>query len=227
MTDEALGAGAPAALDVKVLVRGPFALEAEFVAPPGFTVVFGPSGAGKSTLLAAIAGFVRPHRGRVALGSTVWFDHDRRVDLAPERRHVAVVFQSLALFPHLTAAQNVGYGAPRDLDRQARSALATRLLDRLRVAHVAARRPATFSGGEAQRVALARALATNPRAVLLDEPFTGLDAALRRDLVADVRGLLRELAVPVLLVTHAEDEGAAGDRFLRIAAGRVAGSGVV
>jgi molybdate transport system ATP-binding protein len=218
---------ASASLDVRVALRGAFALDAAFVAPPGFTVVSGPSGAGKSTLLAAIAGFVRPDEGRVALGPEPWFDRDRRVDLAPERRHVAMVFQSLALFPHLTAAENVAYGAPRALDRRARAELAAGLLDRLRVAHVARRRPSTFSGGEAQRVALARALAMKPRAVLLDEPFSALDVALRRELVADVRGLLRELAVPVLLVTHAADEGAPGDRYIALAGGRIVRSGVV
>jgi molybdate transport system ATP-binding protein len=225
--------GRPASLAVRISVRGAFALDAEFVAPPGFTVVSGPSGAGKSTLLAAIAGFVRPREGRIALGEDAWFnrgssdDSDGRVDLSPERRHVATVFQSLALFPHLTAAEIVAYGAPRELGRRGRAALAAGLLDRLRVGHVADRRPATFSGGESQRVALARALAMKPRAVLLDEPFSALDVALRRELVADVRGLLRELGVPVLLVTHAEDEGAPGDRFLTMAAGRIAGSGIV
>jgi molybdate transport system ATP-binding protein len=216
-----------AALDVRVSLAGALALEATFAAPPGFTIVTGPSGSGKSTLLATIAGFVRPSRGRVALGDATWFDSDRRLDLPPERRAVAVVFQSLALFPHLTAVENVAYGVARPSARAARRSLATTLLERLRVAHVAERLPVTFSGGEAQRVALARALATKPRVVLLDEPFSALDAALRQELAADVRDLLRDLAVPVLLVTHQPDEGAPGDRILTLDAGRVVRAGVL
>ena len=224
----------PAVLQVRLTIARAFSLEAAFEAPAGFTLVTGPSGAGKSTLLGAIAGFVRPARGRIALrhaadaADAVWFDSERHIDVAPQHRHVAIVFQSLALFPHLTAAENVAYGAPRALDRSARRALATKLLERLRVGHVADRRPATFSGGEAQRVALARALATAPRAVLLDEPFSALDAALRRELTADVRELLRGLGVPVLLVTHQPDEaGAPGDRFVTLDAGRIVGTGVL
>jgi molybdate transport system ATP-binding protein len=219
-----------AVLHVRFTIARAFSLEAAFEAPPGFTLVTGPSGAGKSTLLGAIAGFVRPTHGRIALGEAddaAWFDSERRVDVAPQHRHVAIVFQSLALFPHLTAAENVGYGASRALDRSARRALATKLLERLRVGHVADRRPATFSGGEAQRVALARALATAPRAVLLDEPFSALDAALRRDLTADVRELLRGLGVPVILVTHQPEEASApGDRFVTLDAGRIVSTGV-
>jgi molybdate transport system ATP-binding protein len=226
-------------LQVRLTIARAFSLEAAFEAPAGFTLVTGPSGSGKSTLLGAIAGFVRPTRGRIALthpahaahaahaADAAWFDSERRVDVAPQHRHVAIVFQSLALFPHLTAAENVAYGASRALDRSARRALATKLLERLRVGHVADRRPATFSGGEAQRVAMARALATAPRAVLLDEPFSALDAALRRDLTADVRELLRGLGVPVILVTHQPDEASApGDRFVTLDAGRVVSTGV-
>jgi molybdate transport system ATP-binding protein len=214
-------------LQVRLTIARAFSLEAAFEAPAGFTLVTGPSGSGKSTLLGALAGFVRPTRGRIALGDTAWFDSERRIDVAPQHRHVAIVFQSLALFPHLTAAENVAYGASRALERSARRALATKLLARLRVGHVADRRPATFSGGEAQRVALARALATAPRAVLLDEPFSALDAGLRRDLTADVRELLRGLGVPVILVTHQPDEASApGDRIVTLDAGRVVSTGV-
>ena len=94
--------------------------------------------------------------GRIALGDTPWFDAEARVDVAVHRRRVAYVFQSLALFPHMTGAQNVAYGVPRSLDDDARRARATELLGRLRVPHLADRRPSTYSGGEAQRVALAR-----------------------------------------------------------------------
>ena len=216
----------PHGLHVRVTLARAFPLDVAFEAPAGFTIVSGPSGSGKSTLLATIAGFVRPTRGRVALGDETWFDRERRIDVAPQDRRVAIVFQSLALFPHMTATQNITYGMARSLGRSARGTLAAGLLERLRVAHLAERRPATFSGGEAQRVALARALATRPRVVLLDEPFSALDAALRRDLSADVRELLRELNVPVLLVTHQPDEASApGDRFVLLDRGRVVRAG--
>jgi molybdate transport system ATP-binding protein len=202
--------------------HGTFSLEVAFEAPPGFTIVSGPSGAGKSTLLGAIAGFLRPRSGRIALGDETWFDSERRVNLAPERRGVAIVFQSLALFPHLTAAQNVAYGIPGSLDRASRRVLVEALLERFRVTHLAHRKPPTFSGGEAQRLALARALASNPRVLLLDEPFSALDAALRRDLAAEVRETLRELGIPVVFVTHQPDEARReGDRTVTLALGRI------
>jgi molybdate transport system ATP-binding protein len=212
----------------RALVRERFSLDVAFDAPPGFTLVFGPSGAGKSTILGAIAGFIRPTAGRVALGRETWFDGEGPVDVPPERRGVAVLFQSLALFPHMTAGQNVAYGMARSIDRTARGALAAALLERLRVPHLSARKPPTFSGGEAQRVALARALASKPRVVLLDEPFSALDPKLRHELTTDVRAILRELNVPVLLVTHQpSDVAAAGDRIVTLENGRVARIGSV
>jgi molybdate transport system ATP-binding protein len=202
--------------------RSGFFLDVAFEAPPGFTILFGPSGAGKSTILGAIAGFVRPASGRVGIGGEAWFDGERGIDVAPQRRSVAIVFQSLALFPHMTAAQNVAYGMARSIAPPARRAQADALLERLRVSHLATRKPPTFSGGEAQRVALARALATRPRVVLLDEPFSALDSELRRDLATDVRAILCELNVPVILVTHQPDEAAGlGDRRLRVDRGRI------
>jgi molybdate transport system ATP-binding protein len=202
--------------------REGFTLDVAFEAPAGFTILSGPSGSGKSTLLAAVAGLVRPTRGRIALGTETWFDAERSIDVPPQRRRVAMVFQSLALFPHLTAAQNVAYGMSRALDGPTRLARVASLLDRLRVGHVADRRPPTFSGGEAQRVAVARALATEPRAILLDEPFSALDADLRRALGDEVREILRELDIPVVFVTHQPDEARApGDRMVTLVRGRL------
>ncbi len=205
-----------------------FSLDVAFDAPPGFSLLFGPSGAGKSTILGAIAGFVRPTSGRIALGRKAWFDRELGIDVPPQERHVAIVFQSLALFPHMTAGQNVAYGMRRSIPRAERRTLAAALLERLRVPHLVGRKPPTFSGGEAQRVALARALATKPGVVLLDEPFSALDPELRRELVADVRAILRDLNVPVLLVSHQPNEiAAAGDRLVTIENGRVTRIGSV
>jgi molybdate transport system ATP-binding protein len=221
--------GAALRVDVRVARSGHgFVLEAAFEAPPGVTILFGPSGAGKSTLLAAIAGLVRPERGRVALGDDVWFDAEARVDRPVQARRVAFVFQSLALFPHLTAEANVAYGMDRRLPRAERGKRARAMLARVRVEALAERRPATYSGGEAQRVALARAFVIAPAIVLLDEPFSALDAELRADLAADVRALVGELGVPMLHVTHDRAEARSlGDRVVLLEGGRVRAVGSV
>ncbi len=212
-------------VDVTVERRGfHFAMAATFA--PGITCVLGPSGAGKSTLLGVIAGLVRPSRGRVALGAETWVDTAARVEVPIEQRHVAYLFQSLALFPHMDALANVAYAVPRDVPRPERLRRAQTLLARLGVAHLAWRRPRTFSGGEAQRVALARALAMRPRVILLDEPFSALDRPLKRQLIALVRALVHELAVPTIAVTHSLGEARAlADRVLRVDAGRVVADG--
>jgi molybdate transport system ATP-binding protein len=204
----------------------PFLLDVAFEAPSGITILFGPSGCGKSTTLAAIAGLVRPDSGRIALGEDVWFDSERGIDRPPHLRGVAFVFQSLALFPHLTAAQNVAYGMDRALTRTEKRSRAEALLARLSVGHLAGRWPATLSGGEAQRVALARAFAMSPRVALFDEPFSALDRPLRRDLIADVRSFAGELAIPLVHVTHEQSEARAlSNRIILLAAGRVVRSG--
>ena len=165
--------------------RGPgaerrLAIEVEFDVPPGVTVLFGPSGAGKSRTLACIAGLVRPDRGLIALGDAVWFDGERGAHLPIHERRVGFLFQSLALFPHMTGAENVAYGIGREVPRHERRAQALAMLRKMHVGELADRVPRTFSGGEAQRVALARAFAMRPRVVLLDEPFSALSRPARR-----------------------------------------------
>jgi molybdate transport system ATP-binding protein len=158
----------------------------------------------------------------------VWFDAASRVDRPVHQRKVAFVFQSLALFPHMTAVGNVIYGMDRETSDAEKHARAIALLGRLRVGHLVDRRPSTFSGGEAQRVALARAFAMKPRIVLLDEPFSALDRDLRNELVADVRAFVGELGVPMVHVTHHRGEARAlGDRALLIDKGRITKVGAV
>ena len=194
-------------------------LDAAFEVAPGISVLFGPSGSGKSTCLSVIAGLLRPERGRIALGDDVLTDTRQRLHVPPHRRRVGLVFQSLALFPHMTVIQNVAYGA-RDASR------ALGWLERVKVGHLADRRPATLSGGEAQRVGLARALASEPRVLLLDEPFSALDYELRRSLGSDLVELVQELEIPTLLVTHdREDAAALGERVILLSRGRIAGAG--
>ncbi len=199
-----------------------FELDVAFEVPPGITVLFGPSGSGKSSTLAAIAGLSKPAAGRVALGDTIWFDSDGRIDVAPESRNLSLVFQSLALFPHLTALANVEYGIARSVPAPERRRRALAMLERMRVGHVAERVPRTFSGGEAQRVALARAFARQPRIVLLDEAFSSLDRDLRYALGADVRTLVSDLGIPAIVVTHHRQEARTlGERAISLRDGRV------
>ncbi|HYQ30870.1 MAG TPA: ATP-binding cassette domain-containing protein [Polyangiaceae bacterium] len=179
-----------------------FRLDVTLELGPGLNVLFGPSGSGKTTILSAIAGLLRPDSGRITLAGETLFDAEAGVDLAPNRRRVALVFQSLALFPHLDALGNVAYGLPGKSSRSERRERAHAWLTRMRAAHLARRYPSSFSGGEAQRVALARALASEPRALLLDEPFSALDHTMVRELSAELVEHVNSLALPVVLVTH-------------------------
>lgn len=212
----------PAELVAEIdVARGDWSVALALRCPPGVTCLMGPSGAGKSTILAALAGLLQPQRGRIALGDEIWLDRARSIDVPVHRRQLAYVFQGLALFPHMTALGNVMY-AMHGVPRADRAARALRWLDRLGVGALAARRPRTFSGGEAQRVALARALARAPKLILLDEPFSALDTDLRAQLVALVRELVGELGVPALHVTHSDAEAQQiGDRIVRIERGQI------
>ena len=203
-----------------------FALEAELEVPAGQCVALaGPSGAGKSTLLRIAAGLLRPQRGVVTCGDAVWLDTALGRELAPELRGCGYVFQDYALFGHLRVWQNVAYGL-RKLPRAQRRTRAGELLERFGIGHLAAARPQTLSGGERQRVALARALAPQPRALLLDEPLSALDARTRASASRELATVLREAGVPALLVTHDFTEAAVlGDRVAVIDGGRIVQQG--
>jgi molybdate transport system ATP-binding protein len=195
-------------------------VEAE-IAPGECLALAGPSGAGKSSVLRVIAGLLRPRRGVVACGDRVWLDTARGIELAPEERRCGYVFQDYALFPHLTAWQNVAYGLTR-LPRRERRRAAHALLERFGLGARADDRPRTLSGGERQRVALARALAVEPAALLLDEPLSALDARTRAAAGRELAAVLHEAGVPALLVTHDFQEAALlGDRVGVIDGGRI------
>ena len=201
-----------------------FRLEVSIEAPPGITILFGPSGAGKSTMLDCIAGLQRPEQGKIAAGATLLFDSAARLDLPPQQRSVAYVFQSLALFPHLTVLENVSYGL-RNLSKE-KSARTAAALEMFRISDLAEKKPAEISGGEQQRVALARSLVTQPRALLLDEPLTGLDAELKASIIDDLRAWNAANRIPILYVTHSRDEvDALGERVIALDRGRVVGEG--
>jgi molybdate transport system ATP-binding protein len=202
-------------------------LHAAFETEAAITAIMGPSGAGKTTLLQCIAGLVRPSAGRIVIDGEPVFDSQQRLFVPPHRRRVALVFQSLALFPHLSVWENVAYGL-RPGARRARRDAAVAWLERARAGSLANRAPSTLSGGEAQRVALARALASEPRLLLLDEPFSALNQELRVELGEVLRDLLATTRVPVLLVTHdTADAKRLASRILSVDTGRVVGDAAV
>ena len=201
-----------------------FRLEAAFeVAPRETLVLVGPSAAGKSTCLAVVAGLRGAERARIVCGGDVWCDTDAGIDHPPERRRVGFVFQEYALFPHRSVLGNVAYGPlARGRTRAEAEAAASRWLDRLGLRDVAARPVTSLSGGQRQRTALARALASEPRVLLLDEPFGSLDAATRADVRVELRSFLDEVGLPTVLVTHdTVDALVLGDRIAVLEAGRI------
>jgi ABC-type sulfate/molybdate transport systems ATPase subunit len=177
----------------------------------------GPSGAGKTTVLRSIAGLIRPRSGRILCDGETWFDSDGDVCRPAEHRHVGLVFQDYALFPHMTVRENVEYS---------RRHPATEYLDRFGIAHLENAHPGSLSGGERQRVALARALARDPGVLLLDEPLSALDAHTKADVRSELHTLLAGLGIPVLLVTHDfEDAAALADQVGVIVDGKLRQTG--
>ncbi|MBE3563979.1 MAG: ATP-binding cassette domain-containing protein [Hydrogenibacillus schlegelii] len=185
------------------------------------TALFGPSGSGKSTILNMIAGLVTPDEGEIRFGETVFYATGRR-PVPPERRGVGYVFQDYALFPHMTVAKNIAYGLPRGKtidDPKTRRLIAIAGIDRL-----LGRYPGDLSGGEKQRVAFVRALASEPKLILLDEPFSSLDQDVKNVVREAFQALLAEEPVPAIIVTHDHEEAERlADRIVYIRAGRVEG----
>ena len=188
--------------------HGSFALGADFESSSRHLVLFGASGSGKTLTLSAIAGLVRPDEGHISIGGDVLFDSQKKIFRPARTRHIGYLLQDYALFPHLSALDNVGFALSGPfgwLSREARrQSLA--LLERFEVAHLADRLPDEMSGGQRQRVALARALAASPRILLLDEPFSALDPLLRIRMRKEIRTVLDELDIPVVIITHDPDD---------------------
>src|SRR5262245_8890364 len=184
--------------------RGGFSIEVSLSAAPRSTLVLvGENGSGKTTLLRLLAGLDRPGSGRIALGDHVWFDGGAARFVPPEQRSIGYVPQDLALFPHLSVRENVGFGlrAMRRPAGEIRDKV-NALLSRLAIRDLANRRPGTISGGERQRAALARALVLEPALLLLDEPFASLDLPTRRGMRGEMRRLLAGLPCVTVFVTH-------------------------
>jgi molybdate transport system ATP-binding protein len=218
----------PSALAVSLRTRlsESFTLDVSFTAGAGITMLFGPSGAGKTTLLECIAGLLAPDSGRIAAGSMVLFDSETKVNLPVASRRVAYVFQTLALFPHMSVEANIAYGLDRLPENQRRQAVDA-IVDAFRIRHTRTRRPEEISGGERQRTALARALVTNPRVLLLDEPLSALDVATKAAIIRDLRAWNDAHNIPALYVTHSRDElFALGEAVIALEQGRVVANGL-
>jgi molybdate transport system ATP-binding protein len=219
-----------AELEVRIRKRfpnpeGSFILNVHFRALAGFTILFGASGAGKTTLLDCIAGLTDPDDGRIAVGGEDVYDSEKKRNVVAWKRRIGYVHQDLALFPHLTAEENVAYGL-RSLSASERKARSREMLAAFRIEHLRERRPAQISGGERQRVALARALVTEPRALMLDEPLAALDRPTKSSLVDDLRKWNQHHRVPILFVTHnGEEVFALGDEVIMLDAGRIVAQG--
>jgi iron(III) transport system ATP-binding protein len=185
------------------------------VKPGEILALLGPSGCGKTSVLRLIAGFERPDDGRIAIGQRIVSGPD--VYVPPERRQVGMVFQHYALFPHLSVADNIAYGLRGKQRGQARE-----MLELAELGGLESRMPHELSGGQQQRVALARALAPRPAVLLLDEPFSNLDAELRATMRTQVREILKRVGTTALFVTHDQDEALfMGDRIAVMNAGRI------
>jgi molybdate transport system ATP-binding protein len=217
-------------LEVRIRKRfpnpeGTFNLNVHFRALAGFTILFGASGAGKTTLLDCIAGLSDPDEGRIVAGGEDLYDSEKKRNLPAWKRRIGYVHQDLALFPHLTAEENIAYGL-RSLSAAERTSRSREILARFRLDRLRDRRPAQISGGERQRVALARALVTEPRALLLDEPLAALDRPTKSSLVSDLRKWNQDHRIPILFVTHnGEEVFALGDEVIMLDAGRIVAQG--
>lgn len=210
--------------------RGGPAIAADLVLPANggpVTVLFGPSGSGKTTVLRALAGLDRPDEGTIVHRGETWLDARRGLFVPARHRRVGLLFQDYALFPHLTAAENIAFGL-HGRPRAERDGTAARAMALLRLDGLGNRRPAELSGGQRQRVALARAIAPSPGLLLLDEPLSALDGPTREELRGDLRALLVRVGVPTVVVTHDRIEALAlGDRMAVMVDGRIRQHGSV
>ncbi len=180
-----------------------FLLDIAFSADAGITALMGASGAGKTTILRLIAGILTPDEGSIILDSQFFFDSAKNVNLSIQERKVGFVFQDYALFPHLTARQNIAYGIK---DKNLKNEKAREMLALFHIEQIAERTPDKMSGGEQQRVALARALASNPKIVLLDEPLSAVDVETRIKLLDEIEEAQKRTNIPFIYVTHNEKE---------------------
>jgi molybdate transport system ATP-binding protein len=208
-----------------VCTRGDFDLQVQWSQTTPTTGIFGPSGSGKTTLLHAINGLIRPERGRITWGSTVWFDAATGTHVGPHVRPVATLFQDGRLFPHLSAEDNLLFGWRRTRARPRHLSKDT-IIDLLALAPLLDRHVTTLSGGERQRVALGRALLTAPELLLLDEPLSGIDVGMKAQILPFLKKTEEQLGIPILHVSHDISEILQlTDQLVVLEHGRVLGHG--
>ncbi len=185
---------------------GAFSLHASFSCENGITGLLGPSGCGKSLTLKCIAGIERPDKGRIVLDGRTLFDSEKHICLPPQARNTGYLFQNYALFPNMNVRQNILCGLRKEKDRKKKEQFLEEMLRLMQLTDLQRLRPHQLSGGQQQRTALARILASRPALLMLDEPFSALDAHLRLKLQIELKDLLHTLDLPVLMVTHDRDE---------------------
>jgi molybdate transport system ATP-binding protein len=184
-----------------------FTVDVDFEFGQGVLVLFGPSGSGKTTILNCLSGLSRPDKGTIFLGEKLFFSSDQNVDIPVRKRRVGYVFQDYALFPHMTVKKNVLYGVPGRCKMNEKFRMSVlEVLALLKITHLQDRYPSQLSGGEKQRVALARALMVEPELLLLDEPLSAVDHAMRKELREELKELQRTWRIPFVLVTHSREE---------------------
>jgi molybdate transport system ATP-binding protein len=209
----------------KESLQTPFELRAITEIPAGITMLFGHSGSGKTTLLNCIAGLTTPDAGEITANGETWYSFRREINLPPQEREVGYQMQDLALFPHMTAQQNVMYGLAGISEKQ-QLVRVTQANLAFKIGHVWDRRPREMSGGEQQRVALARALVRLPKVLLLDEPLSSLDPATKTGIMDDLRAWTAVYRIPVLYVTHSREEVfALAERVIAMEKGEITGIG--
>ena len=185
---------------------GDFNLKVTFEAGNETLALFGVSGSGKSMTLKCIAGIEKPDKGKIILDGITLFDSQKNINLPPQKRHVGLMLQNYALFPNMTVLQNIYAGAKREKNRDKRQVAIQHVLSSFELTEFSSRYPHQLSGGQQQRAALARILVSNPKILLLDEPFSALDSHLRFQLEQSVRSVIRAFGKSVLLVSHDRDE---------------------
>lgn len=185
---------------------GSFSLKVHFIAANETLALLGASGCGKSMTLRCIAGIEKPDKGRIVLDGVTLFDSEKNINMSPQERHVGLLFQNYTLFPNMTVLQNIRTGAKRERDKEKRENSVRQIINSFDLSGVADHYPRHLSGGQQQRVALARILVSDPRILLLDEPFSALDSHLRFRLEQEVRTVIRSFGKTVLLVSHDRDE---------------------